>query len=543
MVNNLLADNRVTLVFGAVVAVTAAICVAFGVPSAEAPHRSSKSSKKRKKRKDQEEPRGLYNSGNTCFVNAVLQAVAACPSLLLWLEENGNQYVQQAKTRHHLQTSLLTVLRVINGFDGDEEDANLEHVTGDPVVGDPEVWAPARLFKALSAQGWVANYQEQDAHEFFQTLFATLEDELKHDSKQGRSALMSLLVQDDEEDSAQGKDEQVIKSEEDDVPRHPLPGGDAPEDDRRGRRRERRKTRSRSSSGVVVRSSAGTELTMTNVKKQTGISGTSLTPFTGTLTNKVCFKQTGKSKSPTSSTTFNNITLTLPQSSLNGSTSIWMGGAGMPVTLETLLTMFVSLESVSASSSSKECDSLVKQLTFAKLPECLALHIQRTAYENGFPVKRNDQVLFPTILNMDNYAYNRQLAKRKAIARSASVTSPTESEFDASSCLSSLITSPTEGLPSSHSSFNSLSAHSNESFNNNYSLRAVVVHMGGIDSGHFVTYRREPFCPVESGSKVRNWYYTSDSVVRMASVEEVLKSNPYMLFYEKIHPEHSPEDV
>ena len=27
------------------------------------------------------------------------------------------------------------------------------------------------------------------------------------------------------------------------------------------------------------------------------------------------------------------------------------------------------------------------------------------------------QVLFPTILNMDSYAYNRQLAKRKAIAR------------------------------------------------------------------------------------------------------------------------------
>ena len=57
------------------------------------------------------------------------------------------------------------------------------------------------------------------------------------------------------------------------------------------------------------------------------------------------------------------------------------------MTLETLLTMFVSLESVS---SDKE--EMVKQLTFAKLPECLALHIQRTAYESGFPVKRNDQV-------------------------------------------------------------------------------------------------------------------------------------------------------
>ena len=101
---------------------------------------------------------------------------------------------------------------------------------------------------------------------------------------------------------------------------------------------------------------------------------------------QVSFKETGKSKSPTSSTTFNNITLSLPQSS-------WM--ASTPVTLETLLTMFVSLESVSSGK-----DEMVKQLTFAKLPEALALHIQRTAYENGFPVKRNDQVLLVTFFGM-----------------------------------------------------------------------------------------------------------------------------------------------
>ena len=75
-------------------------------------------------------------------------------------------------------------------------------------------------------------------------------------------------------------------------------------------------------------------------------------------------------------------------------------------------------------------------------------------------------------------------------------------------------------------------------------MRAVVVHMGGIDSGHFVTYRREPACPLadldQAASKRKAWFYTSDSVVREVSVEEVLKSNPYMLFYEKIHPEVTP---
>ena len=148
----------------------------------------------------------MKTSGNTCFVNAVLQAVAACPSLLLWLEENGNQFPQvsycycfslnfdlyhlksleflslcaalktieiliisilynnvfQAKEKHHLQTSLLTVLRVINGFDIDV----IESSDGESEVGDPEVWAPARLFRALSAHGWVANYQVSSLTQF-----------------------------------------------------------------------------------------------------------------------------------------------------------------------------------------------------------------------------------------------------------------------------------------------------------------------------------------------------------------------------------------
>ena len=71
--------------------------------------------------------------------------------------------------------------------------------------------------------------------------------------------------------------------------------------------------RNRSSSGVFVRS--GEELSMENVIKQTKLASSTATPFTGTLTNKLSFRGSGKCKSPTSSTLFNNITLSLPNSS------------------------------------------------------------------------------------------------------------------------------------------------------------------------------------------------------------------------------------
>jgi uncharacterized UBP type Zn finger protein len=60
-----------------------------------------------------------------------------------------------------------------------------------------------------------------------------------------------------------------------------------------------------------------------------------------------------------------------------------------------------------------------------------------------------------------------------------------------------------------------------------YRLRAVVEHLGMADSGHFVTFRRNV---VDGRTK---WFYTSDSYIRTATLEEVLKSSPYMLFYER----------
>jgi len=65
-----------------------------------------------------------------------------------------------------------------------------------------------------------------------------------------------------------------------------------------------------------------------------------------------------------------------------------------------------------------------------------------------------------------------------------------------------------------------------------YRLTSVVVHLGDVSSGHFVTYRRAPSL---NGQRFPSeWLYTSDLCVRHATLAEVLASDAYMLLYEKI---------
>jgi len=72
----------------------------------------------------------------------------------------------------------------------------------------------------------------------------------------------------------------------------------------------------------------------------------------------------------------------------------------------------------------------------------------------------------------------------------------------------------------------------NGSWNHIFRLKAVVVHCGSVEGGHFVTYRKGP---LQSNSRHRSdrWYLTSDESVKDATLAEAMQTTAYMLFYEK----------
>lgn len=69
-----------------------------------------------------------------------------------------------------------------------------------------------------------------------------------------------------------------------------------------------------------------------------------------------------------------------------------------------------------------------------------------------------------------------------------------------------------------------------------YRLVGVVEHLGTMRGGHYVAYVR--------GAKIKGktdkenegclWYHASDAYVRESSLEEVLRCEAYILFYEQV---------
>lgn len=417
---------------------------------------------------------GLVNLGKTCFLNAILHALAACPSFITWLEKD--KFVKETS----LRSTLATVLSVVNGTNKAVQDT----------------YAPAAVINALKRLGWVIPAGEQDAHELLNVILTTLDEESQ---KIGRKA--GCLS------DALGMNELELEDNQDDQ------GGDFDSLGSVMSLNELCRPMSAGWRGGAIRRNRWISRSCRALQMSGPPQQPTSHPFTGTLTSQLRCTDCGF-KSAVRYDKFESLSLALPTT---GGDLGWGRHK-----LHQLLTNFVTPEMVNdvqCEGCNRDRDPVrppvlskqVKILNFGKLPVCLCIHISRNTWQGSGMSKRQDYVQFPMRLSMSAYTFIQVHYQRKFL-NSSQYTSTSEGGSPLSSSTPLCWTGST------------LTDMANE-FKNVYQLAAVVVHAGDAHSGHFITYRR--------GHQNSRWYYTSDVEIREVSIDQVLQSTAYMLFYEK----------
>jgi ubiquitin C-terminal hydrolase len=150
-----------------------------------------------------------------------------------------------------------------------------------------------------------------------------------------------------------------------------------------------------------------------------------------------------------------------------------------------------SVESIEKVETFKIPRKASKQFSFLQTPKVLTLHLKRFKQDSKKSFKKDSStVKFPFHLSMDCF-------------------------------------------------LNPLSKESKNS--QNYELYAVVEHSGGIGSGHYICYVKKLILKKDGSFERHKWFRISDSNTKEASEKEVSSAEAYILFYEKVEPNHVNE--
>jgi len=365
-------------------------------------------------------PPGLYNEGNTCFSNCIMQSLASCPSFYKWTCDVLKSYEYSNIT---LFPSIQKLLRVLTNVTGNENN----YSTGD-------------VMRSIQSHGWVISHEQQDAYEFFQVLVSTMEEELTKISKGSTDSIFDI------------------------------------------------KGNYTTSSSIYNKVSKNLPVLMSNEL---------MSPFKGSSASKLKCLSCGQ-QLPVKFEMFDSLMLSLANVSpvnatLSGCLDEWIKPELLhEVECEKCLMKY-----------GKKYSTFSKQVSLAKLPTCLCIQLQRTSF-TPFGAARKNQlyVQFPEYLDVHSYTYGHTLSKE------------TQSIYRKSH----------EGLSGGSKEYLELEGSSSQTL---YRLNSVIVHFGGANSGHFVTYRRVV-------NNITRWFHISDSFVKEIPQGHVFKSTAYLLFYERV---------
>lgn len=154
---------------------------------------------------------------------------------------------------------------------------------------------------------------------------------------------------------------------------------------------------------------------------------------------------------------------------------------------------------------------IMKRQAIAKLPECLCVQIQRNSWSDLSceMIKKTNFVQFPLKIKIDNNS-------------KANMSNFSLKQVGIGGLLG--------GKAQSTMNILNENKNTNSNIDNFYELRSAVVHYGSALSGHFVVFRKMLSNEADSD----NWLQISDNDIKLVKQSNLLNSNVYMLFYDKM---------